>query len=686
MGVRGLTTFVSPHNRGDLWTREKLERGTRIIIDGPSFTAAIVTYAGGWKTGGDTSRLAAACFDLLSLAKDSGIEMHFVFDGISGTDKHLTLFNRRLEAYNTLLKVMSGEDVGRQTVSPEFSIGVVIEVLELLEIDRTFCHGEADATVAWLGKSSTAYVVSSDSDLMLADSSGYISCEDFIEGRKVGFVVQVLHRHSLLRELQIVNSGFSVDDLSLWASLRGNDYIFLEDLERFHSSLFQKSAYNVKSAQKHLDRVTHRLCSGRVDSTNLREINSSSSASNEKNQKFHQQREAQKQQELKEREQFNGSARRDFNIMVALADKVVKLRKVDVAAEVWGDLARNGAPRGDVLIKGLTTSLETYKQIVQGTQPQEHAPGVGGREIPSYVPLDVVHLMIRWKYVCKLTMEDPKWAKQNRDATALMVTRPIREAIYRLVMSNRELDRMSLQEETYPDSAITLCAAAAAEPLILSEWPWCLAPDADNGAAFEGFDTKRYMLEAMGWPPAMYQELDNISSAKRLPLMALTFAVVNNQHSFNWVNIAAIVTMFSTSHARRKEILKEWELGKVEQPMPGPTHDFGLYRSSLSAADKLSQCLQRPLGPVGPLSEWHDGTFLHSFFNKARKDSGSGIRVSTFLNAEELNEFKAYMITLFGAMEAIESNTETNINVVGRFIFSKADGDRPDVFFPTARK
>jgi len=297
--------------------------------------------------------------------------------------------------------------------------------------------------------------------------------------------------------------------------------------------------------------------------------------------------------------------------------------------------------------------------------------------------------MIRCKYVCKLTMEDPNWAKKDRAATALMVTRPIREAIYRLVMSNPEMEGMPLEEEIYPDSPnvkITLCASAAAKPLSLSDWPWCLAPDAGNGAAFEGFDTKRYMLESMGWPLAMHQELDKMNSAKRLPMMALTFAVVNNQHSFNWVNIAAIVTMFSTSHARRIEILKEWTLGKLGQPMQGPTHDFGLYRSSLNAANQLSQCLQRPLGHVGPLSEWHDGTFLHSFFNKACKDSGSGIRVSTFLDAEELSEFKTYMDTLIHAMEESEPNKKTAIKLAGRFKCSKADSELADATFMPFKK
>jgi len=146
------------------------------------------------------------------------------------------------------------------------------------------------------------------------------------------------------------------------------------------------------------------------------------------------------------------------------------------------------------------------------------------------------------------------------------------------------------------------------------------------------------------------------------------------------------VTMFSTSHARRIEILKEWKLGKLGQPMQGPTHDFGLYRSSLNAADKLSNCLQRPLGLVGPLSEWHDGTFLHSFFNKACKDSGSGIRVSTFLDAEELSEFKTYMDTLIHAMEESESNNMMDIKLAGRFKVSKADPELADATFMPFKK
>jgi hypothetical protein len=259
-------------------------------------------------------------------------------------------------------------------------------------------------------------------------------------------------------------------------------------------------------------------------------------------------------------------------------------------------------------------------------------------------------------------------------------------------MSNQEMEGMPLEEEIYPDSPnvkITLRASAAAEPLSLSDWPWCLAPDAGNGAAYEGLDTKRYMLDAMGWPSAMHQELDKMDSAKRLPMMALAFAVANNQHSFNMVSIAAIVTMFSTSHARRMDILKEWKLGDLGQPMRGPTHDFGLYRSSLHAADQLSQSLRCPVGLVSQRSEWHDGTFLHSFFKKACKDADSGIRVSTFLDAEELSEFKIYMntlSTLFRAMQESESNNKKDIKLAGRFKVNKADPELPSVFMPFAKK
>eukprot|EP00435_Cladocopium_sp_Y103_P062594 s92_g24.t1 len=232
MGVRGLYTLATEQQA--LWRRMSRDEWPVLVVDGGSFRHEMCrNFYFGSRHGGDLWSLQQALEKFLSQLMEWGWELIFVFDGISPEWKEATWRQRTEADFVRADKDARGVAEWDDSLPPIFS-GLVLSITLLkLGVATVQADEDADGAVVGIAREKNGMVVSRDSDLMLMDSRGYIDMPQFFEyglQREDGLLV--LEPARLWQYL-----GICGDEVSLFASLCGNDFVGHEEMRPWHNLL-----------------------------------------------------------------------------------------------------------------------------------------------------------------------------------------------------------------------------------------------------------------------------------------------------------------------------------------------------------------------------------------------------------------------------------------------------------------
>lgn len=237
MGVRYLTTCA---RRNDSFWRplESCERPV-LVIDAGSFKFELCYYFG-YARCGDLASLSADTWNVLICLQQRGWQMIFVFDGAQPEWKADTWTKRSQANMAKAERIFEGTAGEDDWMPPMLSGSVIKSCLDSAGIRCITADFEGDSAVSALARSCNGVVVANDSDLMIMASEGYIDMKQF-------FRYALGHERTLwLLHPQKIWEHFQLDtpeDISLWASICGNDFVHHdhEQLLQWHTELKSKS-------------------------------------------------------------------------------------------------------------------------------------------------------------------------------------------------------------------------------------------------------------------------------------------------------------------------------------------------------------------------------------------------------------------------------------------------------------
>eukprot|EP00929_Paragymnodinium_shiwhaense_P014210 TRINITY_DN122103_c0_g1_i1.p1 TRINITY_DN122103_c0_g1~~TRINITY_DN122103_c0_g1_i1.p1 ORF type:complete len:701 (-),score=128.74 TRINITY_DN122103_c0_g1_i1:348-2450(-) len=665
MGVSKLTRFVE--ERKHLWAFQQAKDGTPFVVDGAGFTAALAMRVGGWEYGGETGLFKTECLRILRNMLQKGITLLFLFDGAAGKEKDETAYSRTRQSVETLQKLMAGLSTEDQQVSPPFMSLLVFQCLRELEIEFKVCDGEADVPVAVEASKRQAFVVASDSDLMLSDSRGFVMVSDFLNhvshwrsGETAAFYS--LPRRNLLQEISAGVHGFSLCQFPLLATLAGNDYLCRENLTVFHDGLYKKSNANLAAAARRLASIsTNGVAS-------VSEFNASSSLHADRLQAKHAKQEEQKRQEKEQRDwqRANGMpCHSHWHKILAIAARSCEMYDLVATPQILAKRIWGSNVRSDIL-EGLMVSLSFYNSIVNGKEMQRKPATFRGRLVPDWVPSYILPFMTRGRMQSGVTVQDVQQAVSPQ-----FITKPLRLAMCQLAIDD---DHYNYEiEPCFPSgdlkrNEITLEMMSFTAPRLpkeLCDWPWCLGNGKDTKTHFAcevSEAARKYFLDSMCWPAEV--KLPDIDTRFQLPLMALQYAIFQLAKSeptvqLNWVAVACVLAMLSLNHHERckerlaalprKDVLEK--VSAQRTPLSEASHHFAMYRMSLSTAMHLHGLLGSPLGRQDA-EMWHNGFFLHKLYHYVFAIGERELNIKQLLTEAEQQVFSGLLGCLLDCREA----------------------------------
>eukprot|EP00088_Acartia_fossae_P031028 TRINITY_DN31990_c0_g1_i4.p1 TRINITY_DN31990_c0_g1~~TRINITY_DN31990_c0_g1_i4.p1 ORF type:complete len:661 (+),score=110.72 TRINITY_DN31990_c0_g1_i4:67-2049(+) len=233
MGIRGLSTYFSDH--GSHFENVEIS-DTEVIVDGNNLYFLLTASCKGLNNafGGDYYKLYKCFVEYFTTMKNCGISPYLVFDGGHEEIKMKTARKRRLES---IRKAVTLGPSSQHKAPGLNSMGklLFLDVLEELNIKVFQTEFEADREIAWLAMQKNCPVMSNDSDFFIF-SVDYIKLDSIdIEGSKScgKLICSQFNRQKFIQRHNL----HSVELLHLMASLIGNDYISMSDLETIFTSI-----------------------------------------------------------------------------------------------------------------------------------------------------------------------------------------------------------------------------------------------------------------------------------------------------------------------------------------------------------------------------------------------------------------------------------------------------------------
>ena len=221
-----------------------------IIVDGSAIAYFLFQrcQACRWWDGGDLRAFDIAVIDFVRNMRAAGLEMRFVFDGMTHPLKHDTVLGRlrdnakRMDSYLAQMRVKKGEQLGHSGFVLPF--GVVDCLAEALLREGVPCRRalyEADGELAreyhaWSRKGAVG-VLSNDSDFICMCVPLLPLNEIRLESTT--FTAVIYEPATVAKSL-----GIGEHMLPMLACMAGNDYISRESLACFHQKLVPSSGAN----------------------------------------------------------------------------------------------------------------------------------------------------------------------------------------------------------------------------------------------------------------------------------------------------------------------------------------------------------------------------------------------------------------------------------------------------------
>ena len=172
MGIPKLTKFVKEHYH---WKSLRVQRGSKIVIDGYSLCYTLYYRHHKWQLGGDYCEFYETVSEYFKSLNQLGIVPYIVVDGIDYNNKKLSTTKCRLEQK---LEVMAGRKYGI-AVLPLFAKSVFVDALRDLGLNFYVANGEADQDVVSLANHFGCPVLGKDSDYFIFNiEGGYIPISD----------------------------------------------------------------------------------------------------------------------------------------------------------------------------------------------------------------------------------------------------------------------------------------------------------------------------------------------------------------------------------------------------------------------------------------------------------------------------------------------------------------------------
>ena len=240
MGIQGLTTFVDAHSH--LLTDFELH-DTKVVIDGNNlFHFLYYHFSIGPMFGGDYDVYAKGIRFYFNRLRECNIEPYVVFDGAYHPDdrKLKTSLKRANDKLCAARRLAKGEVA---SVLPLLARETFHCVLTELNVKHFTCQFEADNWLTALANELQCPVMSNDSDFYIYDIHNGFILFDYIHlekhskvgepGNLIHFLkVQIYYLDTFLNNF----SGITREEMPLFASLLGNDFISRDDLQPFYAS------------------------------------------------------------------------------------------------------------------------------------------------------------------------------------------------------------------------------------------------------------------------------------------------------------------------------------------------------------------------------------------------------------------------------------------------------------------
>ncbi|KAI8089578.1 uncharacterized protein BX664DRAFT_386044 [Halteromyces radiatus] len=266
MGIHGLSTFVQ--NNPSLgvqktWYLNNAEKNNdHLIVDGNAFVYHYAyLHRQHWTHGGQYEYMANVIRRIISIWKQAGFTLTFLFDGALPYDKQETRIKRYRDyvdrsvlTMNCLSHINNANKVhlrlftleGPQYSSdlyviPPLTIEVCMQTLRELDVSVLTCMEEADGVATQLAQETQGYVVSKDSDMHIYPDcgKGYIPLDsleisslytndqhhDDDDDHDIPLIISAtIYQPKVLANLL----GLELKMLPLFGTLLGNDYLDIQ--------------------------------------------------------------------------------------------------------------------------------------------------------------------------------------------------------------------------------------------------------------------------------------------------------------------------------------------------------------------------------------------------------------------------------------------------------------------------
>ena len=241
MGVKLLTSYVK-HNaaailREEEWTPQK--KGPAVVVDGP----AAVYHCYKVQTqlepgyGGQMDDFVVSARKFLKSLLSCCEKVTMVCEGEPTDSARMALLLAR--GRETMRQM--GQAHGRFTGIPAFANRTMYQIAMSLDIELVQSDGDFDGVAASLANQRNCLVVSSDSDLFIFNTKGYIDTNTLVVTHATN--KREAHIHATIYEAPRLAQHLKLDvsQLSVWATLLGNDFTSHESLAHFHTAIMPSS-------------------------------------------------------------------------------------------------------------------------------------------------------------------------------------------------------------------------------------------------------------------------------------------------------------------------------------------------------------------------------------------------------------------------------------------------------------
>ena len=216
MGIPKLTKFVKEHYQ---WKSVRVQRRSKIVIDGYSLCYTLYYRHHDWQLGGDYCEFYETVLKYFQELNKLEIVPYIVVDGIDYDNRKLSTAKSRFEQR---LEVMAGGQSRNEPVLPLFAKSVFVDALRDLGLKFYVANGEADQDVVSLANFFCCPVLGNDSDFFIFNiEGGYIPiCDESGSVVDLGGEVKLFLYKDFDSQLSLCN-----DDLRLYLPVfRGNDF------------------------------------------------------------------------------------------------------------------------------------------------------------------------------------------------------------------------------------------------------------------------------------------------------------------------------------------------------------------------------------------------------------------------------------------------------------------------------